>query len=129
MRIYLRLDMKNDSINEIVVGTGLIILLILLFNPFGLLMPPRISMMLLGGIVILALLFTSFIWKETAQDERESLHRLLAGRTAFLAGAGILLLGITIQTFQHRLDFWLVVTLGVMVLTKLVTRWHSRSKY
>lgn len=129
MRIYLRLDMKNDIIHEIVVGAGLVVLLMLIGNPFNILMPSPVTMMLLGGIAVLSLLFISFVWKETAQDERENLHRLLAGRTAFLAGAGILLLGITMQTLQHRLDPWLVVALGAMVLTKLVTRWYSRSKY
>lgn len=114
---------------EIIVGTGLIVLLILLLNPTSVYMPSKTTMTVLGGVAILALIFSSFIWKETAQDERESMHRLLAGRNAFLAGAGILLLGIAIQTFQHRLDSWLVSTLGIMVFTKLVTRWYSRSKY
>jgi cobalamin synthase len=121
--------MKNDSLHEMVVGAGLIVLLILLINPFGILMPSRVTMLLLGGSAILSLLFISFIWKEAAHDERESLHRLLAGRIAFLAGAATLLLGITVQTFQHHLDPWLVIALGVMVLTKLLTRAYSRTKY
>lgn len=121
--------MKNNIIHEIVVGAGLIVLLIALVNPFSILMPSRLTMMVLGAIGILSLLFTSFIWQETAQDERESLHRQVAGRIAFLAGATILLLGITMQTFQHRLDPWLVTALGAMVLTKLMTRIYSRIKY
>jgi cobalamin synthase len=121
--------MKNDTINEVLVGVSLLVLLILLVNPFSFFMPSRVTMLLLGGVAILSLLFMSFLWKETAQDERESLHRLLAGRTAFLAGAGTLLLGITVQTFQHRLDPWLVIALGAMVLTKLAARIYSRAKY
>jgi putative transcriptional regulator len=107
----------------------LVVLLVLLVNPFDLLMPSRVTMLLLGGIGAFSLLFTSFIWKETAQDERENLHRLLAGRASFLAGAATLLMGIIIQTFSHRLDPWLVIALGAMVLTKILTRWYSRSKY
>lgn len=121
--------MKNDTFNETAVGVGLIVLLILLVNPFEIFMPSRVTMMLLGGVAILAFLFIVFVWKETAQDERESVHRLLAGRSAFLAGASILLLGIAFQTIQHRLDPWLVVALGTMVLTKLLTRAHSRTKH
>jgi cobalamin synthase len=121
--------MKNEIIHEMVVGAGLIALLILLVNPFGILMPSRLTMLLLGGIGTLSLIFTSFIWKEAVQDERESLHRLFAGRASFLAGAAVLLLGIAVQTFAHHLDPWLVIALGVMVLTKLLTRAYSRTKY
>lgn len=121
--------MKNDDLKELMVGAVLIVLLVFHLNPLGFYMPSPAAMLLLGSIVVLVLIFLSFIWREKPQDERESLHRLLASRTAFLVGAGILLLGITIQGLQHRLDPWLVIALGGMVIAKLATRAYSRTKY
>lgn len=121
--------MENDTLKELTVGAGLLVLLVLLANPFDIFMPSPITMMLLGGIAILALLLASFIWKETAQDERENLHRLSAGRTAFWAGAAVLLLGIAVQTFAHQLDPWLPAALGAMVAAKLAARMYSRRNH
>ena len=120
--------MKNDDFKEVVVGGAVILLLILHLNPFHFYMPSPAAMVLLGAILVLVLLFLSFIWKEQPLDEREELHRLLAGRVAFFAGAGILLLGIIVQGLQHTVDPWLVLALGSMVLAKLVTRTYSRTK-
>lgn len=120
--------MKNDDLKEMLAGLGLVVLLLALLNPFEFYMPSKTAMTLLAGVAILALLFASFVWKETADDERESFHRLLASRTAFLAGAAILLLGIVIQTFAHNLDPWLVLALGAAVIAKLTARAYSRTK-
>lgn len=121
--------MENDTLKEVVVGGGLLVLLVLLANPLDIFMPSPITMMLLTAIVILALLLASFVWKETAQDEREHVHRMLAGRAAFLAGAVVLLLGIAVQTFAHRLDLWLPAALGAMVAAKLAVRAYSRRNH
>lgn len=120
--------MKNDDLKELIVGTALIVLLVFHLNPLGFYMSSPAAMLLLCGIVVLVLIWLSFIWKEKPQDERESLHRLLAGRIAFLTGAAILLLGITIQGIRHNLDPWLVIALGGMVIAKLAARAYSRTK-
>ncbi|MEK7556873.1 MAG: hypothetical protein AAB538_02765 [Patescibacteria group bacterium] len=120
--------MKNDDFKELIVGVVLIVLLVFHLNPFGFYMPSAAAMLLLCGIVVLVLIWLSFIWKEKPQDERENLHRLLAGRVAFLVGAGILLLGIAVQGLQHNLDPWLPVALGGMVIAKLAARAYGRTK-
>jgi len=85
-------------------------------------------MVLLALTLALFGVFAIFILRENSEDEREAQHRALAGRNAFLAGSGILTLGIVIQGYVHQVDPWLVGALIVMVITKFVTRlWSDRN--
>jgi hypothetical protein len=84
-------------------------------------MPSMAQMVVLVGLLLVFTIFASFVWKERPRDERELLHRALAGRLAFLAGAITLMAAITAQALQHQVDHWLVATLAVMVIVKLVT--------
>jgi len=118
--------MENNLLQEIFVSVILIILLILFLNPFNLWMPDRIVMMMVLGLIVIFIVFSSFIWKEKAQDERENVHRMFSGRIAFLAGSGILVLGIIIESFKHNLDPWLLLALGGMVLAKIAGLLHSK---
>ena len=111
--------MKSNLRQELSVSVVLIVLLILLLNPFGFWMPTILITMMVMGLVLVFSVFASFIWKETARDEREVLHKMMAGRIAFLAGTASLVSGIIVQSFRHELDFWLVFTLGVMILAKV----------
>ena len=104
-------------------------LLVLLLNPFDFWMPSALLMLLVAGLVAIFVLFVSFIWRENAEDERESLHKSMAGRAAFLAGASVLVAAIVVQSFSHTLDPWLVIALGVMILTKIVGLVYGRMKY
>jgi len=73
-------------------------------------------------------LFASFILREKVVDERDGFHRTLAGRNAFLAGAGVLTLGIVIQGYSHAVDPWLVVALVGMIVVKIGTRaWSDKN--
>ena len=69
--------------------------------------------------------FSSFVLREFASDEREGLHRMLAGRIAYLAGSAVLTFAIVIQELQHMLDAWLVAALVIMILTKIVASLYS----
>lgn len=121
--------MKNNLLQEISVSVVLIVLLILFLNPFELWMPPVLLMMMVLGLVVVFSIFASFIWRENSRDEREGLHKMMAGRFAFLAGTASLVIGIIIQSFKHELDFWLVFTLGIMILAKIAGLIYSRAKH
>ena len=121
--------MKNNFLQEIIISSTLIILLILFLNPFNFWMPSILLMMMVLGLVVMFGMFASFIWRENSRDEREGLHKMMAGRIAFLAGTASLVIGIIVQSFRHELDFWLVFTLGVMVLAKIVGLIYSRARY
>ncbi len=121
--------MKNNLLQEISVSVVLIVLLILFLNPFGFWMPSVLLVVMVCVLVVVFAIFASFIWRENAKDERENLHKMTAGRTAFLSGTAVLVIGIIVQSFQHKLDFWLVLTLGTMILAKIVGLIYSRRKY
>ena len=120
---------KNNFLQEIIVSSVLIILLILFLNPFDFWMPTILLMMMVLGLVVVFAIFASFIWRESARDERESLHKMMAGRIAFLAGTAVLVIGIIVQSFKHKLDLWLVLALGAMILAKIIGLIYSRIKH
>ncbi len=114
--------MKNNVVNESIVAAALIVLAILLLNPFDFWMPGMTLVAILGGTLIVFALFASFILRENVHDEREGIHRMYAGRNAFLAGATVIMMGLAFQTWTHSVDKWLVLALVAMVLAKLSTR-------
>ena len=111
--------MKNSFVQEITISVILIVLLGLLLMPLDF-MPPPFFMPTLVAVVIAFVLFTVFVWREKASDEREAFHGMLAGRIGFLAGAATLVFAIIVQGLRHAIDPWLLVTLGVMVFGKAV---------
>ena len=92
-------------------------------------MPNMLHMTLALALLVCVGIFSVFVWKEQARDEREQLHSMLAGKYAFLAGALIIVIGIVVQSYSHTVDAWLVLALGAMVLTKLAgIMWAERKK-
>lgn len=114
--------MKNNLLNESIVALVLVLLAIFLLNPFNLWMPGMTLMAIMGGTLVVFAVFASFILREEVQDEREGIHRMYAGRTAFLAGASVILLGLSVQSFNDSIDPWLVMALVSMVLSKIGAR-------
>lgn len=110
---------------EIIASAFLIVLVILLLNPFNFWMPTNVQMLLLAAAVAAFGVVAVFVLREGAADERELVHRNLAGRWAFLFGSATIVLGIIVQSLNHALDPWLVVVLVVMVLAKLAARFYG----
>ncbi len=120
--------MKNFFIKEVVIALVLMVLTVLLLNPFNFWMPDMMVVGMLGCVLVLFGLFASFILREKTVDERDNMHRALAGRNAFLSGALVLMVGIIIEGYQHAIDPWLVVALIVMIIAKIATRiWSDRN--
>ena len=114
--------MKNNLLNEGIVASLLVVLAILLLNPFHFWMPGMTVMAIMGGVLVVFAVFASFVLREDVQDEREGVHRMYAGRTAFLAGATVIMLGLAVQSWNDNVDPWLVVALVAMVLAKIGAR-------
>lgn len=121
--------MANNTLQEIIVSLILIALLVFFLNPFQLWMPNALLMMMVLGLLVVFALFAGFVWRENARDEREGFHRMLAGRIAFLIGAATLVIGIVVQSFQHTLDPWLVIALGIMIFAKIIGLIYGRIKH
>jgi len=112
----------NKIKNELLVTLPIIIIVILLLNPFEFWMPDMMVMCMLAILLVMFGLFSIFILREKVIDEREEKHRMIAGRNSFLAGSAILTLGILVQGYNHEVDPWLVLTLLTMIIVKLYSR-------
>lgn len=116
------------NILQIVVAVVLVGLLVLLLDPFMVLMPPPVVMLCLVLAAALVAAFGGFVLAERAQDERELMHRLQSGRTAYLAGLAILTLGFLVQGFvEHHIDPWIAAAIAAMIVTKLLARSWSEA--
>ncbi len=74
------------------------------------------SVLLAGYTVTLSL-----VGHGPATDERETRHRHLASRAALTAATAVLSLGVVVQLFLHRIDWWLLASLVAANLSKIVT--------
>ncbi len=110
---------------EITISVLIMALAVLLLNPMDFWMPDMVVMFMLAFALVLFALFASFVLKEKAFDERDIVNRSLAGRNAFLSGSAVLMLGIVWQGYSHTVDPWLVVSLVVMIIVKIGTRFRS----
>lgn len=88
-------------------------------------MPPMGAMAALLLAAVLLVLFAGFVMKENGGDERDLLHRLNAGRIAYLSGIGILTLALVVQGFAHAIDSWILIALGVMVVAKVAAHGYA----
>jgi len=115
---------------EVLLGLVVIVLAILLANPFKLYMLSMAGMMTLALLVAAFLAFAALVWGEgKAGDERDVAHQAIVGRIAYLAGSTVLLVSIVVQTLSHKLDITLVLALGVMVLAKVIGAAYVRSRF
>lgn len=115
----------TNKLFHILTAIILIGLLTLLSDPFMLWMPGFAQMMTLLGAAILACIWAGFVMYENTIDERDALHRMNAGRMAYLSGIAILTIALIVQGFAHDIDPWISIALGVMVLVKLTSRFYS----
>ena len=121
--------MNNSLLNEILISIALVVLLILFLNPFDFWMPNKILMLMILILIVVFSIFASFIWREDAKDERQTLHKMIAGRFAFLVGSAVLVIGVVFQSFEHKVDIWLILALGLMILAKIIGLIYGRFKY
>jgi len=118
--------MKSPYTQELFVTLVFTLILLLLLNPFGFFMPERLVYIMLGGVVVLFALYVSFIVKEAPRDEREQLHRFHANRLGYLLGTGTLVVGIVFQGLNEpKIDPWLLLVLGAMVIGKVISLRYS----
>jgi 4-amino-4-deoxy-L-arabinose transferase-like glycosyltransferase len=120
--------MKNNLKIEILASLVIVVLTALVLNPFHFWMPNMMHMVILALTLVAFAFFAIFILREKTQDERDTVHRMLSGRVAFLAGSTLLTVAIVVQALQDTVDPWLVVVLISMVFSKLITRIYSDSQ-
>ena len=88
-------------------------------DPFMVMMPESLVYGLLALLFVAFVAYALLVWRESAHDEREVMHRAFAGRVAYIAGSAALVLGIIYQAhYLHHVDAWLIGTLAIMTLAK-----------
>ena len=116
--------MKNN-IQETTVALMLVVLLLLILNPYDFWMPNMAHLTALVAVLIAFAVYASYVLREKILDERDALHRMFAGRAAFLAGTTVLLVGVVIGAVKDAVDSWLILSLVVMILTKIGARFYT----
>jgi hypothetical protein len=88
------------------------------------------QMLGISAALILYAVGMSFVGEGQNQDEREILHKNLANRAGLVAGTIIFSLGILYQLFvTHSVDYWLLVGLIVINLTKIISLIFLENKH
>lgn len=111
--------MKNKFVGEIIISLVLIGLLVFFINPLDLLMPQQMHPFMIPILVLLFIIFTALLWKETPGDEREQLHKFIASRFAYFAAVSILIIAIVFQSFHGQIDLWLIIAICITLLAKI----------
>ena len=70
--------MKERIFNEIIIAAALLILLVLVVNPWHLWMPDTLTYAAIGVLLILTGLFAGIAFRGTPEDEREEMHLFFA---------------------------------------------------
>ncbi len=115
--------MKNYI--QIITAGIIVVLLLALADLLPFWMPNMAQMFALTIASVLLLVWAGFVMYEKGGDERELVHRMNAGRVAYLSGLGVLTLALIVQGLSHAIDPWILGALGAMVVTKLIARTYA----
>ena len=121
--------MKNNLVKEVISSCLIVFLVFWLVNPFHFWMPTMLQMTLTIILILIFSIFAHFVWKESAQDERDELHRFIADRTAYLTGSAMLIVAFIVQSIHHMIDPWIAVTLAVCILAKIGGSMFARFRH
>ena len=117
-----------SNLGEIVLSLIFLVLLGLKLDPFDLLMPTRVQMIIICLVVAAFGLYATVLFRRKPRDERESLHLYRASHFAYIGGTAILVIAITVQSFMGQTDPWLFGILAAMVIIKMATLIWSRMR-
>lgn len=113
---------------ELIVSAAILVLLTLIWNPFGFFEPGSRATMVIVVIFAAVSFFVSLLWGENARDERERFHRMISDRTGFLTGILVLLVLVLRDAAENTLSLKLIFTLGVMGMAKIIALIYSQSR-
>ncbi|MEK7628745.1 MAG: hypothetical protein AAB421_05035 [Patescibacteria group bacterium] len=120
-------NLLRESKKELSMAFIVMLLLVLLLNPFDVVMLSRAAMLIVLLLFIAFVVFATLVWREGSYtDERDSAHQATAGRMAYLAGASVLCIGIIISALQHSIEPTLLIALGTMVIAKIISSLYTR---
>lgn len=112
--------MKSKFIGEAIISIILVALLVFFLNPLELMMPQSMHAIMIPLLIVIFIVFTGVMWRETPGDEREQLHKFISSRFAYFAAIATLIVAIVLQSFQKVIDPWLIITICVALLAKII---------
>ena len=114
--------------------TGIVIGLISMMSILPL--PVNVKLWTIGSIIVLTSLDAIHIMMQLPKvhDERHNYHQLIIERNVSFASIISLVTIILVQAYKNGfnneilIDYWVIVVLGVMVLTKMVSTFYVTKK-
>ena len=82
-------------------------------------MPHVLHPFMVPFLLVLFIIFAGLLWKETPGDERDQLHKFIASRFAYFAVITTLILGVIFQSFEGKVDPFLVIGICIALLAKI----------
>lgn len=111
--------MKKTFYVEIILLALLALFLLLVLDPFHIVMKLMLSGVVLGFLSILYVVKFIIIWKEKEQDERYLAHRFYSSWVSYYTVSLLLFVGVFIESLNGMPDTWLIISLAGLFLTKL----------
>ncbi len=109
---------KNSTATLLASSVTLIALGLLLTDPFNITMNDM-TLVVVSGLLLASFgVFAGLLWNEKANDEREGQIIDRGGRFAYLTGISVLITALVVQSFNHSVDGWLVITIATMIIAK-----------
>lgn len=121
--------MKNKYTGEVIISILLIGLLICFIKPMDFFMPESLHPFMIPSLVVLFIVLVGLLWKETPGDEREQLHKLIASRFSYFGVVTVLIIGVIFQSFQGKIDPWLVIAICIMLIAKFLGLIYGNLKH
>lgn len=113
--------MKKTIFAESILLGILSLMLLLLLNPFHVMMKLMVSSLVLGALIGLYVVKFFLIWREKPQDERDLQHRFQSSWTSYTIVSLLLFTGVIVESLQGSVDIWLIVAIAGMFLSKLIS--------
>ena len=111
--------MKKTFFAEVILLSLLTIALILLLDPFNIMMKLMISGVVAVGLLILYIAKFFIIWREKPQDERDLQHRFYSSWVSYYTVSALLFIGVLVESLAGHADMWLIISLTGLFVTKL----------
>ena len=113
--------MKKTFFAESALLAALSVVLILLIDPYNIMMKLMLSGAVLVVLVVLYTVKFIVIFREKPQDERDLAHRFRSSGVSYYTVSILLFIGVLVESLTGDIDSWLVVSLAGLFVSKLVS--------
>jgi hypothetical protein len=108
---------------------SVLILLVLLTDPFMVFMNAMQLYIVLALFTGVLAVWVGIVVREESKDERDLAHRAFAARMGYLAGVSVLGAAVVYQALVlHAVSVWSLCALATMLMVKLFARMYIESR-